>query len=161
MTDVPVRILGLADSLRDRESSEPPGGENSRARVLVVDDEQALRSALVRLLEFHDDFEVVGQAADGQAALERIGEADVDLVVMDLRMPVLGGIEATRLIRERHSTVRVVLLSAYNDQGLIAEALGAGAFDYLIKGCTAAQLYETLGRAWRHPRPVGEAGPDA
>jgi len=105
-------------------------------RVLVVDDEPFLRSELVAMLE-EEGLDVVGEAADGQAGVDLALLLAPDVVLMDLRMPVMNGIEATRIIRKEPDAPAVILLSAYDDATLKQSAADSGAFDYLIKGCRA------------------------
>ncbi|WP_020497088.1 response regulator transcription factor [Sciscionella marina] len=101
--------------------------------VLVVDDQHLMREGLVALLGMCADIEVVGEAADGNAAVEFVAEHGPDVVLMDLRMPVLGGAEATRQILARRSGTAVLVLTTYADDESISEALGAGARGYLTK----------------------------
>jgi DNA-binding NarL/FixJ family response regulator len=126
-------------------------------RVLVVDDDDEVRTALVELLEFHGGFHIVGEAADGAPAPRLVAELQPDLVVIDLRMPIVGGIKAVQLIRDVDAGVKVVVLSAYDDPALVTDALAAGAFDYLVKGCPAGELFDALDRAWRSGRGSKDA----
>ncbi len=105
-----------------------------RVRLLVVDDEEEVREALSDLLE-DLGFEVVGGAANGSEAVELAAETDPDVVVMDVWMPVMDGLEATEEIRRRHPFVQVVMHSAYEDPGLQRGASDVGACCYLVKGC--------------------------
>jgi NarL family two-component system response regulator YdfI len=125
-------------------------GVDPRVRVLVVDDEDSVRAALILLLEHHGGFRVVAEASDGVFAPELVRTLEPDLVLIDVRMPIVGGIGSLQLIRKVDPRVPVVMLSAYSDQALISDALAAGAHAYLIKGCSAEELFETLERAWRH-----------
>jgi DNA-binding NarL/FixJ family response regulator len=118
-------------------------------RVVVVDDEDSVRAAIVTLLEHHGGFLVVADASDGAYAPDLVRKLAPDVVLLDLRMHVVGGIDAVQLIRKADPRVRTVMLSAYGDQALIRDALSAGAFDYLVKGCSAGELFDTLERAAR------------
>ncbi|HEV7146267.1 MAG TPA: response regulator transcription factor [Pedococcus sp.] len=102
-------------------------------RVVVVDDQAAVRDGLVTLLGTMPGIEVVGSAADGEATIELIARVTPDVVLMDLRMPRLDGIEATRRIRATHPTTQVVVLTTYADDQSIIDALRAGAIGYLTK----------------------------
>jgi DNA-binding NarL/FixJ family response regulator len=114
-----------------------------RVRVLVADDHQALREALVELLN-DVGFEVVGAACDGVDAVALASELGPDLVVMDLSMPVLNGLDATRLLREVLPDTPVVVFSAFDSAELKRQALAAGAVAYLVKDCTTQRLRATL-----------------
>jgi DNA-binding NarL/FixJ family response regulator len=126
-------------------------------RVLVADDHQELREALVELLGLLS-FEVVGAAADGVDAVALAKERPPDVVLMDLSMPVLNGLDATRLLREDLPDLPVVVFSAFQSDELKREALAAGAVAYLAKDCSSERLRATLeaavtlaaGRAGRH-----------
>jgi DNA-binding NarL/FixJ family response regulator len=122
----------------------------TRPRLLVVDDHQLLRAALVDLL-VQAGFEVVGEAADGADAVALAKQLEPDVVLMDLRMPVLGGLDATRLIKDARPDIQVVLLSAFESPALQQQAEEAGCFAYLVKGCPPGDLRLTLleAMAWR------------
>jgi DNA-binding NarL/FixJ family response regulator len=109
-------------------------------RVLVVDDHPVVLAALVRLLEVDQDIEVVGSAADGELAVRLDAELAVDVVLMDLAMPGIGGIEATRRIVGARPDARVVLLSASCTPELVLAALDAHAIGYLLKEAEPWQL---------------------
>jgi len=119
--------------------AEPP-----TVRVLLVDDQSLFREGLATLLAVHDDLEVVGEASDGEEALRRIPALAPDVVLMDLRMPRLGGVEATRRIAAEHPGVRVLVLTTFDDDENVFEALRAGAAGYLLKDCPSAQLAEAI-----------------
>ena len=112
---------------------DPDRGAPARIRLLVVDDHPVVRSGIVGMLSGEDDLEVVGQAADGAAAVELAGELAPDVVLMDLRMPGLDGVEATRRILAAPDPPRVVVLTTYDTDGDILRAVEAGAIGYLLK----------------------------
>ncbi|HEX2045496.1 MAG TPA: response regulator [Gaiellaceae bacterium] len=111
-----------------------------RFRVLVAEDHPAVRASLVAYLEAQDDVVVVGEAGDGREAVALAEREAPDFVLMDIRMPGLDGIEATRAIRSRRPATRVVLLSAYEHDELIEAGLRAGAQGFLLKGASGTQL---------------------
>jgi DNA-binding NarL/FixJ family response regulator len=119
-------------------------------RVLLVDDEAAFRAQLRRILTDYG-VDVVGEAGSGQQALEFADRLRPDVVLMDLRMPGMDGITATRLLLEALPSTRVIVLSAYDDPTLRSGAARAGAFAYLPKGCRASEIVEVIARAVGHP----------
>lgn len=113
-------------------------------RVLVVDDQQLVREGLTALLELTDGVEVVGSAGDGARALDLVAEHRPDVVLMDLKMPVLDGTAATVRIRAQFPEVAVVVLTTYADDESIAGALAAGARGYLTKDAGRAEITMAL-----------------
>jgi len=113
-------------------------------RVLLVDDQALFREALAVLLEVRAEIEVVGEAGDGAAALERSAALRPDVVLMDLHMPVLDGIAATRRLRVEQPGVRVLALTTFDDDEDVFAALRAGAVGYLLKDVTSDRLVEAL-----------------
>ena len=109
-------------------------------RVLVVDDQQLVREGLAALLELTDGVTVVGSASDGAQALDLIAEHLPDVVLMDLRMPILDGVTTTAKVRDRFPGVAVVVLTTYADDDSIAGALAAGARGYLTKDAGRAAI---------------------
>jgi DNA-binding NarL/FixJ family response regulator len=116
----------------------------SAVRVLVVDDQALFREALVTLLGARPEVEVVGEAGDGQQALERAAELQPDVVLMDLHMPVLDGIGATRRLRVEQPGVRVLALTTFDDDEDVFAALRAGALGYLLKDVSSDRLVEAV-----------------
>ncbi len=113
-------------------------------RVLLVDDHEIVRQGLRLLLENSDDIEVVGEAADGAQALAVVAEIHPDVVLMDIRMPRLDGIEATERLRADHPGVAVVILTTFNEDELVLRGLRAGALGYLLKDTNRQQLENTI-----------------
>lgn len=102
-------------------------------RVIICDDQAIIRDGLALLLNLEKDIEVVGLAQDGAAALDLAIQQQPDLVLMDLKMPGMNGIEATRQIRTRFPTMRVLVLTTYDDDEWVFDAIRAGAAGYLLK----------------------------
>ncbi|ROP34897.1 response regulator [Saccharothrix texasensis] len=122
---------------------EPP------VRVLIVDDQALFREALATLLEVQPEIEVVGEAGDGERAVRLCAELRPDVVLMDLRMPVLDGIAATDRLRVEQPGVRVLALTTFDDDADVFAALRAGALGYLLKDVSSARLVEALVAARR------------
>lgn len=102
-------------------------------RVLIVDDQEILRRGLRMLLELEDDIEVVGGAEDGRRALALIPETDPDVVLVDARMPVLDGLGFTERCAQMHPGIRILVLTTFEDPGLVRPILDAGASGFLLK----------------------------
>jgi len=115
-----------------------------RDRVLVVDDVANLRELLTLLLEVEDDFEVVGTAADGEQAVAAAAMLQPDLVLLDLAMPVMDGLQALPLLRANLPDARIVIFSGFEHQALAEEALRAGADAYIEKGTSVTHLVNQL-----------------
>jgi DNA-binding NarL/FixJ family response regulator len=116
----------------------------SAVRVLVVDDQALFREALVTLLGARPEVEVVGEAGDGQQALQRAAALAPDVVLMDLHMPVLDGIATTRRLRVEQPGVRVLALTTFDDDEDVFAALRAGALGYLLKDVSSDRLVEAV-----------------
>jgi DNA-binding NarL/FixJ family response regulator len=113
-------------------------------RVLVVDDVDVVVAPLVELLNAADGIEVVGTAQDGAEAVSLVRELDPDVVLMDIRMPGMDGIKATRAIRREGFGPRILMLTAYDDESLIRESMDAGADGYLVKGTLVADVIRAI-----------------
>lgn len=113
-------------------------------RLLIADDQPIIRRGLALMLGAEDGIDVVGQAADGQQVLRMAHALQPDVVVMDLRMPVLGGVAATRRLAEELPQVRVVVLTTFDDDDLVFEAVRAGAQAYLLKDAEESEVLETV-----------------
>ena len=113
-------------------------------RVVVVDDEPLVRAGLQMILGTEPDIEVVGEAEDGRGALEVVARLEPDVVLLDLRMPVMDGLEATRLLRAGHPATEVVVLTTFDADRNVQEALAAGACGFLLKDAPADRLTAAL-----------------
>lgn len=116
----------------------------SPVRVLLVDDQALFREALATLLATHDAIEVVGEAGNGDEAIRQAAELTPDVVLMDLRMPVLDGVAATRRLRTDHPGIGIIALTTFDDDEDVFAALRAGASGYLLKDVSSAQLIEAV-----------------
>jgi DNA-binding NarL/FixJ family response regulator len=112
--------------------------------VVVVDDHRLVRAGLEQLLALTDDIRVVGSAADGSTAVALVAERRPDVVLMDISMPGVDGIQATRALMARDPAVRVLVLTSVSDQERILESLDAGALGYLMKDAEPDELFERI-----------------
>jgi DNA-binding NarL/FixJ family response regulator len=119
----------------------PDNGASSAAlRVLLVDDQQLMREGLRTLLELEEGLSVVGEAADGAAAVQAFAELAPDVVLMDIRMPKMDGVEATRRIRGRFPDAKILVLTTFDEDELVFAAVRAGARGFLLKDISGAEL---------------------
>ena len=102
-------------------------GKSMSIRVLVVDDQSLIREGLAIILDTQPDIEVVGQAGDGREAVKLAGQLAPDVILMDIRMPLMDGIKATRQILESHPQIKVLILTTYNEDDLVFDGFRAGA----------------------------------
>lgn len=113
-------------------------------RLLLVDDDALVRAGLALMLGGSDELEVVAEASNGREAVARVREGDVDVVLMDLRMPVMDGIDATAAIVALHSAPRVLVLTTFDADDYVVRALAAGAHGFLLKDTPPAQIVEAI-----------------
>lgn len=113
-------------------------------RVLLADDHKIVRQGLRGLLEKQPDMEVIGEAEDGRATLRLVKKLSPNVVVMDVAMPDLNGIEATHQIVSKHPDIKVLALSMYADRRFVVGMLGAGASGYLLKDCAFEELVQAI-----------------
>jgi DNA-binding NarL/FixJ family response regulator len=136
----------------------------NKIRVLIVDDQALIRTGIATLLARKPDIEVVGQAGNGAEAVERAGELDPDVVLMDMMMPVLDGVEATRLLAARGPRPAVIILTTFRDDEQVFRGLAAGARGYLLKDMDHKALADAVrtvagGGALLHPEITAQLLP--
>lgn len=120
-----------------------------KIKVLIVDDHQVVRQGLRTFLELQEDMIVVGEAEDGQMAVERVRQLDPDVVLMDLVMPRLDGISATRQVKSLNSNIKVIALTSFTEDDKVFPAIQAGASSYLLKDVSPDNLVEAIRAAFR------------
>jgi NarL family two-component system response regulator LiaR len=113
-------------------------------RLLVVDDQPVVRTGLATLLEAYEELDLVGAASGGEEAIRLCGELQPDVVLMDMMMPGMDGVTATRIIRERWPEIQVIVLTAFHETELIHNALQAGAVSYLLKNVSGKELVQAI-----------------
>lgn len=118
--------------------------DTARLRVLLVDDHLVVREGVRAMLETYPGIEVVGEAGDGEAAIACVKRLQPNVVLMDVRMPKMGGLDAARCIKETYGDTAVIMMSSYGDDAFVAGAVRAGAAGYLLKDCSRELLYHTM-----------------
>lgn len=144
---LPGRSVRLKCETSSVELRSANVGEPDRIRVLLVDDHAVVRSGLSAFLLAFDDLELAGEARDGREAVRFCEERRPDVVLMDLVMPGMDGVAATRAIRERCPEVQVIVLTSFKEEELVRGALEAGAIGYLLKNVSADELAEAIRKA--------------
>ena len=122
--------------------------------ILVADDHTVVREGLAGMLAMQEDFAVVGEAGNGLEAVDRALELRPDVILMDLRMPELDGVEAIRRIRGKDSQVKVIVLTTFDSEDYIFRAIDSGATGYLLKDCTRDELFQAVRAAHRGENPL-------
>ncbi len=118
-------------------------------QILIADDHGVIRAGLRALLGAEPDLEVVGEAADGQEALHSANALRPDVILLDLSMPGLSGIEITRRLTETMPELRVIILTVHEDEGLLREAMQAGAAGYIVKRAIGSELIDAIRTVWK------------
>jgi len=113
-------------------------------KILLVDDQPLFREGLRTLLSVHSDFEVVGEAGNGQEAINLVRSTGASVVLMDLQMPILDGVAATRRLHDEQPDCRVIVLTTFDDDELVFDGLRAGAVGYLLKDAPSEKLAEAI-----------------
>jgi DNA-binding NarL/FixJ family response regulator len=116
-----------------------------KVRILICDDQALIRDSLSIVLEKQEGMDVVGEAANGKEAVAAANALQPDIILMDIRMPEMDGIEATREILKKHPQIQIIVLTTFEEDELISECLSAGAAGYLLKDMTSAELVKAIG----------------
>ena len=125
--------------------SAPPRNDGKiHMKILLCDDQAVIRDGLEMLLNLERDFEVIGAAQDGAEALELAAQKQPDLILMDLKMPIMNGIEATRQIRAKFPNIKILVLTTYDDDEWVFDAIRAGASGYLLKDTSRQKIVEAI-----------------
>ena len=119
-------------------------GQGVTIKVVIADDHSLVRQGLRRYLDMAEDIDVVGEASNGEEAIALVEKASPDIVLLDIRMPGVDGLEAARAIRDKHPDVGVIMLTAYDDRQFVVEAVRAGARGYVLKARDAEHLIQTV-----------------
>lgn len=113
-------------------------------KVIIVDDQNIMVSGLTMILSKYEDIEVVGQGSNGEEAIKLCDTVDVDVVLMDIRMPIMNGVEATLKIKENHPEIKILILTTFKDDDFIFGSLKNGASGYLLKDANPSTIYEGI-----------------
>lgn len=122
---------------------------SNKIRLVIVDDQQLFREAIKTLFSVQNDFLVVGEAGNGAEAVEQVDKLRPDIVLMDLRMPVMDGVEATRAITTGYPDTHVIILTTFDEDSDLFDGLRAGAVGYLLKDISSEQLFDGIRAAAR------------
>lgn len=121
-----------------------------KIKIMIADDQTLMRDGLKTILDLEDDMEVIGTAENGKIAYELIKEKTPDIILMDIRMPVLNGVEATKKIKKEFPNIKVIILTTFDDDDYIIEALGNGASGYLLKDIPGDQFIQSIKRIYNN-----------
>lgn len=113
-------------------------------KILVVDDQALIREGLNMMLGLYEEIEVVGEANNGQEVIEILGKKDVDVILMDIRMPIMNGVEATKIIKEKYPHIKILILTTFNEDEYIFEGLNNGADGYILKDIGSKELVNNI-----------------
>jgi len=116
----------------------------SKTRIVIADDHALMREGIIAFLKYHDDIEIVGQASNGLEAIEKAEKLKPDVVIMDISMPELGGIEATLEIKKRMPDAKILILTQYSDKEYVSRLLKAGVSGYILKQAVGTDLISAI-----------------
>lgn len=123
--------------------------QQQKIRVLIADDESMIRRGFGEIIDLQDDMCLAGEASDGQEAVEQAMRILPDVILMDIQMPIMSGIEATKSIMKLHPMTKVVILTTFDDQNYVFEGIRAGAIGYLLKDLEMEDLLESIRCSFR------------
>lgn len=124
-------------------------------KVLIVDDHALIREGLSMMLGLYEEIQIVGQASNGREALEFLQAQEIDVILMDIRMPVMNGVEATKIIKERYPRTKILILTTFNEDEYIFQGLNNGADGYLLKDIVSEELVDNIKAAYRGDMLLG------
>lgn len=127
---------------------------SERIKVLIVDDHTLFRQGLQKLLEAYEEIQVVAEASNGKEAIAKVDEVFPDLVLMDIKMPQMDGLECIGLIKEKHPDLNIIVLSMYDDAEYVLKAINAGASGYMEKNISADRLVDTIKQVQDGNKPL-------
>jgi DNA-binding NarL/FixJ family response regulator len=116
----------------------------NKIKVMIVDDQPIVRDGIKMVLSLSNDIDIVMTASNGEEAFDACGKTSIDVILMDIRMPVMDGVKATKLIKEKYSDIKIVILTTFNDDEFIFEALKNGASSYLLKDIASEEIINTI-----------------
>lgn len=116
----------------------------TKIKVALVDDQSLIREGLGMLLSFYDDIEIIGEASNGEEAIRLAGEKTPDVLLMDIRMPVMDGVEATKIIKEKYPAIKIIILTTFNEDAYIFEGLKNGADGYILKDIKSDEMVKGI-----------------
>lgn len=113
-------------------------------KVLIVDDQALIREGLSLMLDLYGEIEIAGEASNGKEAIEFVEREEVDVILMDIRMPVMDGVEATKVIKEKHPNIKIIILTTFNEDEYIFKGLKNGADSYILKDVSSKELVNII-----------------
>lgn len=130
-------------------------------KIMIADDQQLIRESLKIILDSDPNFEVVKVVGSGQEVLDTVETESIDIILMDVRMPSMSGVECTRLVKKKYPNIKVIILTTFDDDEYIYDALKYGASGYLLKGCSLEELSSAIhnvlaGKACFNPNVAGK-----
>jgi len=113
-------------------------------KVLIVDDQALIREGLSLMLDLYDEIEIAGEANNGEEAIDFLKKEEIDVILMDIRMPVMDGVEATKVIKEKHPNIKIIILTTFNEDEYIFKGLKNGADSYILKDVSSKELVNII-----------------